>query len=43
MQKKVPDDVYVVMPNQQGIDDFDFVDALGKEGAYVLRRYEGIY
>lgn len=33
--KKVPDDVYVVMPNQQGIDDFDFVDALGKKKEHM--------
>ncbi len=29
--KRVPDDRYVVMPNQQGIDDFDFSDALGAQ------------
>ena len=29
MAKRVPDEVYVVMPNQQGIDWFDFEDALG--------------
>lgn len=29
--KKVPDDVYVVMPNQLGIDSFDLDDALGKK------------
>lgn len=27
--KKVPDDSYVVMPNQLGIDSFDFMDAFG--------------
>ena len=27
--KRVPDDQYVVMPNQQGIDRFDFADAFG--------------
>ncbi|MCR4843068.1 MAG: C69 family dipeptidase [Eubacterium sp.] len=27
--RRVPDDVYVVMPNQQGIDSFDFDDAFG--------------
>ncbi|MCR4939770.1 MAG: C69 family dipeptidase [Treponemataceae bacterium] len=27
--KKVPDDAYVVMPNQQGIEDFDLKDAFG--------------
>jgi len=29
--KRVPDDAYVVGPNQQGIDTFDFVDAFGKQ------------
>lgn len=29
MAKRVPDDSYVVMPNQLGIDDFDFEDAYG--------------
>ncbi len=29
--KRVPDDSYVVMPNQQGIDDFDLEDALGAQ------------
>lgn len=29
--KRVPDDEYVVMPNQQGIDRFDMVDALGEQ------------
>lgn len=28
--KKVPDDCYAVIPNQQGIDDFDFSDACGE-------------
>ncbi len=27
--KRVPDDSYVVMPNQQGIDFFDLIDAFG--------------
>lgn len=30
MAKRVPDDAYVVVPNQQGIDYFDFRDALGE-------------
>lgn len=30
MAKRVPDTDYVVMPNQQGIDLFDFRDALGE-------------
>lgn len=29
--KRVPDDVYVVMPNQLGIDHFDLDDALGAQ------------
>ncbi len=29
MARRVPDDAYVVMPNQLGIDDFDLDDALG--------------
>lgn len=29
--KRVPDDGYVVMPNQQGIDLLDFVDAFGAQ------------
>ena len=29
MAKRVPDDSYVVMPNQLGIDSFDFDDAFG--------------
>ena len=28
--KRVPDDAFVVMPNQQGIDSFDFADAFGE-------------
>ncbi len=28
--KRVPDDEYVIMPNQQGIDEFDLQDALGE-------------
>lgn len=31
MAKRVPDDCYVVMPNQLGIDSFDFVDAFGEQ------------
>lgn len=29
--RRVPDDSYVVMPNQQGIDTFDFTDAFGAQ------------
>lgn len=29
--KRVPDDAYVVMPNQLGIDSFDFKDAFGSQ------------
>ena len=35
MARRVPDDVYVVMPNQLGIDRFDFVDALGEQKEYM--------
>ncbi|MFD0704381.1 C69 family dipeptidase [Alloscardovia venturai] len=31
MAKRVPDDSYVVMPNQLGIDEFDFDDAFGEQ------------
>ncbi len=33
--RKVPDDCYVVMPNQLGIDYFDFVDAYGKQENFM--------
>ena len=33
--KRVPDDEYVVMPNQQGIDSFDLKDALGSRKNYM--------
>ena len=33
--KRVPDDVYVVMPNQLGIEEFDLEDALGKQTEYM--------
>jgi len=33
--KRVPDDSYVVMPNQQGIDDFDLEDALGSQREHM--------
>lgn len=33
MARRVPDDRYVVMPNQQGIDAFDFKDAYSKQKA----------
>ena len=29
MARRVPDDSYVIMPNQLGIDKFDFDDAFG--------------
>lgn len=35
MARRVPDDVYVVMPNQLGIDRFDFSDALGEQKEYM--------
>lgn len=33
--RRVPDDRYVVMPNQQGIDFFDFTDAFGEKKEYL--------
>jgi dipeptidase len=33
--KRVPDDQYVIMPNQLGIDEFDFSDALGDKKRYM--------
>lgn len=33
--RRVPDDVYVVMPNQFGLDHFDFEDAFGKEENFM--------
>ena len=33
--RKVPDDVYVVMPNQLGIDRFDLDDALTRQKTYM--------
>lgn len=35
MARRVPDDCYVVMPNQLGIDSFDFDDAYGKQENYM--------
>ncbi|MGN1276501.1 MAG: C69 family dipeptidase [Floccifex sp.] len=35
MARKVPDDCYVVMPNQLGMDCFDFEDAFGKQENYM--------
>ena len=33
--KRVPDDAYVVMPNQLGIDSFDLADALGAQKEHL--------
>lgn len=33
--RKVPDDVYVVMPNQFGMDDFDLEDAFGAQKDFM--------
>ena len=33
--RRVPDDVYVVMPNQLGLDSFDLTDALGEQKEYM--------
>ncbi len=35
MARRVPDDVYVVMPNQLGIDTFDLEDAFGAQKDYM--------
>ena len=35
MARRVPDDAYVVMPNQLGIDAFDFEDAYGEQKEYM--------
>ena len=44
MARRVPDDVYVVMPNQLGLDTLDLDDALGEqEGFHVLRRPARLY
>ncbi len=32
---RVPDDRYVIMPNQFGLDHFDFADAFGKQKNYL--------
>ncbi len=36
--KRVPDDCYIVNPNQQGIDVFDFVDAFGKQENHICSK-----
>ena len=36
--RKVPDDVYVAMPNQFGMDTFDLEDALGKQENYCCSK-----
>ena len=35
MARRVPDDMYAVMPNQLGIDAFDFHDAYGKKENFM--------
>ena len=35
MARRVPDDVYVVMPNQLGIDAFDMEDAFGEQKEFL--------
>ena len=35
MARRVPDNMYVVMPNQLGIDHFDLEDALGEQREYM--------
>ena len=36
--KRVPDDSYVVGPNQQGIKSFDFVDAFGEQKDHICSK-----
>ena len=36
--RKVPDDSYVMMPNQFGIDEFDFKDAYSNENEYMCSK-----
>ena len=38
MAKRVPDDSYVVMPNQLGIDSFDFKDAYGEQKDHMCSK-----
>ena len=33
--RRVPDDCYVTMPNQLGIDDFDLTDAMGDQAEFM--------
>ena len=33
--RRVPDDAYVMVPNRQGIDHFDFEDAFGEQKEYL--------
>ena len=35
MAKRVKDEEYVIMPNQQGIDNFDFADAYGEKKEHM--------
>lgn len=35
---RVPDDKYVVMPNQFGLDNFDFEDAYGEQKNYICSK-----
>ena len=38
MARRVPDDCYVVMPNQLGSDKFDFEDAYGEQKEYMCSK-----
>ena len=38
MAKRVPDDVAVIMPNQFGMDSFDFDDAFGAQQAHLCSK-----
>lgn len=41
--KRVPDDHYVVMPNQQGIDSFDLDDALNDQVMHICSKDMGSF
>lgn len=38
MARRVPDDAYVVMPNQLGSDEFDFEDAYGEQKEFMCSK-----
>lgn len=38
MARRVPDDHYVIMPNQLGLDHFDFEDAYGEQNEFMCSK-----